>query len=53
MLNKILGQSGVQVLNKKEKKNINGGLACRPDGSCPAGSYCVTSGPFEGLCRRV
>ncbi|UOX33858.1 hypothetical protein LXD69_17715 [Flavobacterium sediminilitoris] len=52
MLELILKKAGVQKLNKKEKRTINGGLACRPDGSCPTGSYCETTGDFAGLCRR-
>ncbi|VXB64385.1 conserved hypothetical protein [Flavobacterium sp. 9AF] len=53
MLKKVFNQTGIKVLSNEEKKNINGGLACRPDGSCPRGSYCVTSGTFEGLCRPL
>lgn len=47
----ILKVEGAQKLTKNEQKSIQGGVACRRDGSCPAGSYCATSGPFEGLCR--
>lgn len=53
MLELILKKTGVQKLNKKEKRSINGGLACKleQDGSysCPPGTYCAPS----GLCKRI
>jgi bacteriocin-like protein len=52
MLKKTLHFSSVKLLTNKELKNIKGGLACGPNGQCPAGTHCVTSGTFEGLCRR-
>jgi hypothetical protein len=38
MLKKILKLEGAQKLTKNEQKSIKGGIACRPDGSCPKGS---------------
>jgi hypothetical protein len=48
MLKNILKLEGTQKLTKKEQKSINGGLACRPDGSCPKGTYCNDE---LGICR--
>jgi hypothetical protein len=52
MLKSILKLEGAQKLTKNEQKSIKGGLACTDGGKCPAGTHCVTSGDFEGLCRR-
>jgi hypothetical protein len=51
MLKKILKLDGAQELTRSEQKTIHGGLACRPDGSCPAGSKCVSDCRFTDLCR--
>jgi hypothetical protein len=52
MLKKTLNLPSTKLLTNKEQKSIKGGLACGANGYCPAGTHCVTSGVFEGLCRR-
>lgn len=52
MLKKAGIFSTVKPLTPQQQKSIKGGLACGPNGQCPAGTHCVTSGTFEGLCRR-
>ncbi len=52
MLENILKLEAVKLINKNEQKSIKGGLACGPNGRCPAGTHCETAGTFEGLCRK-
>ena len=42
-----------KVLSKMEQKAIKGGIACRPDGSCPTNTYCCYEPELYGLCRSV
>lgn len=51
MIKNILNLTGVQQINRKQQKNINGSggcsaSLCTADGGCPAGSTCE-----DGICE--